>query len=57
VGLSHPRASLPDVIALVAQGLVAPEKVQTCVAEWNDAPTALLEASTKVVMRRQPLRC
>jgi threonine dehydrogenase-like Zn-dependent dehydrogenase len=56
VGLSHPRADLPDVIALVERGVVAPEKVQTCVADWKDAPTALLEPSTKVVIRREPLR-
>jgi alcohol dehydrogenase len=56
VGLSHPRRDLPEVIALVERGLVAPEKVLTCVADWNDAPTALLDPSTKVAVRRKPLR-
>jgi threonine dehydrogenase-like Zn-dependent dehydrogenase len=56
VGLSHPRADLPGVIDLVERGLVAPERVLTHVAAWNDAPTALLEPSTKLALRREPLR-
>ncbi len=56
VGLSQPRADLPGVIALVAQGRLQPERVLTCVADWEDAPKALLEPSTKVAVRRAPLR-
>jgi len=55
VGLSHPRADLPDVIALVEKGLATPEKVLTSIADWNDAPSALLERTTKVALRRAPL--
>jgi threonine dehydrogenase-like Zn-dependent dehydrogenase len=55
VGLSHPRADLPGVISLVERGALRAEKVLTCVADWNDAPKALLESSTKVVLRRDPL--
>jgi threonine dehydrogenase-like Zn-dependent dehydrogenase len=55
VGLSHPRADLPDVLALVQSGKLAPEKVLTSVADWNDAPRALLERTTKVALRRAPL--
>jgi threonine dehydrogenase-like Zn-dependent dehydrogenase len=55
VGLSHPRADLPDVLALVQGGTLAPEKVLTCVADWDEAPRALLERTTKVALRRAPL--
>jgi threonine dehydrogenase-like Zn-dependent dehydrogenase len=55
VGLSHPRIDLPDVIALVEKGLATPEKVLTSIADWNDAPSALLERTTKVALRRAPL--
>jgi alcohol dehydrogenase len=56
VGVSHPRADLPQVLALVEQRLFDPAIVTTLVADWDDAPRALLERSTKVVIARRPLR-
>jgi len=55
VGVSHPRADLPAVLALIQEGLFHPETLSTLVADWNDAPRALLEHSTKVVVRRPSL--
>jgi threonine dehydrogenase-like Zn-dependent dehydrogenase len=55
VGLSHPRADIPGVVSLVERGSLRPEKVLSCVADWTDAPQALLERSTKVALRRTPL--
>ena len=52
VGVSHPSADLPAVLRLIEQGLFDPAKVSTLVADWDDAPRALLEHSTKVVIRR-----
>jgi hypothetical protein len=40
---------------LLDQGLLDPRKVNTLVADWADAPHALLERSTKVVLSRAPL--
>ncbi len=55
VGVSHPRADLPDVLALIASRRFDPSLVTTLVADWDDAPRALLERSTKVVIRRASL--
>jgi len=55
VGVSHPRADLPQVLALIGEGKFKPEKVTTLTAAWDDAPTAFLERTTKVVVRRDPL--
>lgn len=55
VGVSHPSADLPATLALIERGLFDPAKVTTLVADWDDAPRALLERSTKVVIRRAPL--
>jgi threonine dehydrogenase-like Zn-dependent dehydrogenase len=55
VGVSHPRADLPAVLALIQEGLFHPETLSTLVADWNDAPRALLEHSTKVVVHRPSL--
>jgi alcohol dehydrogenase len=53
VGVSHPRADLPQVIALVASGKFDSQKVTTLVADWEDAPDAYMTRTTKVVLRRR----
>jgi alcohol dehydrogenase len=55
IGVSHPRADLPAVLALIERGRFDPRPVNTLVADWSDAPRALLERTTKVVLRRPPL--
>jgi len=55
VGISHPRADLPPLLELMQSGRFRPEKVTTLVADWDDAPRAFLERTTKVVVRRAPL--
>ncbi len=55
IGVSHPRADLPAVLSLMAKKLFDPSRVHTLVADWEDAPRALLERTTKVVLRRPPL--
>ena len=55
VGVSHPSADLPATLALIEQKQFDPALVTTLVAGWDDAPRALLERSTKVVIRRSPL--
>jgi alcohol dehydrogenase len=56
VGVSHARADLPSVLALVADEKFDPSIVTTLVADWNDAPRAMFERTTKVVVRRAPLQ-
>lgn len=51
-GRVNARACLPEVISLYEHGTFQPEKVTTLLAGWNDAPEALLDNSTKVVIRR-----
>jgi threonine dehydrogenase-like Zn-dependent dehydrogenase len=56
IGVSHPRADLPAVLSLIEQRLFDPSLLNTLLADWADAPRALLERSTKVVVQRAPLR-
>ena len=51
-GVSHARASLPEVLALIEKGTFQPEKITTLLADWDDAPKAYLERTTKVVVHR-----
>jgi alcohol dehydrogenase len=55
LGLANARASLPALLELVRHGGFDPSIVTSLVADWEDAPGALLERSTKVVLRRKPL--
>lgn len=55
IGVSHPRADLPRVLAMLEATKFRPELVTTRVADWHDAPAAFLERTTKVVVRRPPL--
>jgi alcohol dehydrogenase len=53
LGVANPRADLPDVVALIASGRFRPSLVSDRVADWNDAPAALLDRdATKVVLTR-----
>ncbi len=56
VGVSHPRAALPKLLALLQTGKFKPEIVTTLLADWDDAPKAFLEQTTKVVVRRTAMR-
>ncbi|HEY8076514.1 MAG TPA: alcohol dehydrogenase catalytic domain-containing protein [Labilithrix sp.] len=53
VGVSHVRAHLPAVLDIVARGAFDPRKVGGIVADWDDAPRALCERATKVVITRK----
>jgi alcohol dehydrogenase len=55
IGVAHPRADLPRLLALLQTGKFKPEKITTLVASWDDAPRAFLERTTKVVVKRDPL--
>jgi alcohol dehydrogenase len=55
IGVAHHRADLPGLLTLLKAGKFRPEKVTTLVADWNDAPRAFLERTTKVVVKRDPL--
>lgn len=51
-GVSHARAALPDVLALIESKKFQPEKITTLLAPWGDAAEAYLERTTKVVVHR-----
>jgi alcohol dehydrogenase len=55
LGVSHARALLPEVLEFVARTGFAAERVTTLAAGWEDAPTAYLARTTKVVLAREPL--
>jgi alcohol dehydrogenase len=54
-GISHPRASLPDVLDLIESKKFQPEKITTLLANWEDAAEAFLERTTKVIVYRPSL--
>jgi len=56
IGVAHHRADLPALLAFLKTGKFKPERVTTLVAAWEDAPQAFLERTTKVVVKRDPLR-
>jgi threonine dehydrogenase-like Zn-dependent dehydrogenase len=51
-GYARPSVHLPDILELIACGKFDPGLVTTVLADWNDAPSALLDTSTKVVVHR-----
>ncbi len=46
------RAHLPEVLALVHTGRIAPERVATEVLSWDTLPEALVEPSMKPIFVR-----
>ena len=62
VGVSNPRADLPDVLDLIASGRFDPTLVTPRVSSWEEAPEAFLDRdAAKAVVTRlppsDPLRC
>ncbi|MGV9383913.1 zinc-dependent alcohol dehydrogenase [Nonomuraea sp. NPDC003707] len=55
VGVSHARASLPDLLEFVHRTGFPAERVITLLADWDDAPTAYAARTTKLVLARDPL--
>jgi threonine dehydrogenase-like Zn-dependent dehydrogenase len=54
-GLVNARTELPAVLAAVADGRLRPEVVTDLVADWDEAPSALLAPATKAVITRPRL--
>jgi alcohol dehydrogenase len=46
------RPIIPDIVALVAADRLRPELVTTAVVGWEDAPAAMLDLPTKLVVSR-----
>ncbi|WP_433516303.1 alcohol dehydrogenase catalytic domain-containing protein [Nonomuraea sp. CA-143628] len=55
LGVSHPRAVLPDLLDFVDRTGFPAETVTTLTADWDDAPSAYQARTTKVVLRRDPI--
>jgi alcohol dehydrogenase len=49
-GSPQARPAIPEVLELVASGRLAPERITTSVVSFDDAPDALAEPYTKLVM-------
>jgi len=54
-GISNPRADLPDLLELIKTKKFQPAKITTVLADWEEAPQAFLERTTKVVVHRPAL--
>lgn len=55
VGVSSVRPVLPDLLDFIAATGFPAERVTTTLADWDDAPTAYQEHTTKLVLHRTPL--
>lgn len=55
VGVSSVRPHLPGLLDFVARTGFEAERVTSLVADWDDAPEAYLERTTKLVLQREPL--
>lgn len=51
IGRAHSAALLPEVIGLVAEGRLAPERVTTSVIDDDEAPARYTEPTVKLVVR------
>jgi threonine dehydrogenase-like Zn-dependent dehydrogenase len=49
-GRVHARATIPDVLALVADGRLDPSLVTSAVVGFDEAPAALADPPTKLVL-------
>jgi alcohol dehydrogenase len=52
IGIGMARPAIPAILDLVAAGRLRPELVTSATAGWEDAPEALLEPATKLVISR-----
>ena len=52
IGRAHAVSLLPEVMQLIGERRLRPEEVTTRVVGWEDAPTAWLEDSIKLVVTR-----
>lgn len=51
-GRAHAAAILPEVMNLIARGLLDPGAVAPTVIDWDDAPTRYLDDAIKLVVTR-----
>jgi alcohol dehydrogenase len=52
IGRAMARPAIPAILALVAAGRLRPQLVTSATVAWDDAPEALLEPATKLVLSR-----
>ncbi len=52
-GHSHSRANIPAILSLVQDARIHPERVTTEIARWDEAPEALSNFRTKLVITRE----
>lgn len=55
LGVSHPRAVLPELLDFLRRTEFPAEHVTTRTDDWDDAPHAYTTKTTKLVLRRDPL--
>jgi alcohol dehydrogenase len=55
LGISSVRPVLPELMEFVATSGFPAEQVTSLLADWEDAPTAYAERTTKLVLHRDPL--
>ena len=55
LGVSHSRAVLPEMLSWIHDHDFPAEKVTTMLSDFDDAPQAYAERTTKLVLHRKPL--
>lgn len=52
IGRAMARPAIPPILDLIAAGRLRPQLVTSATAAWDDAPEAMLESATKLVIAR-----
>jgi alcohol dehydrogenase len=53
IGRAMARPVMPAILDLVEAGRLRPQLITTAHVDWDDAPEALLEPTTKLVITRR----
>ena len=55
-GLSNPMADIPEMLDFILKSKMRPDLVTTFIGEWDRAETDLLRRTTKVIIKRDPIK-
>ncbi len=55
-GLANPMADIPQMLEFIKEKQLRPELVTTLTGSWDKADTDLLQRTTKVMIKRNPLK-
>ena len=55
-GLANPMADIPQMLQFIREHKVDPSLVSTHIGDWENASQDLLKKTTKVMIKRSPIK-